>query len=120
MKRILAIAAILLLSSVSSALPSITPLHGGKISKPEMAAKKLYGAWKRHNRRAARQVASSAAVRKIFRSRYTGPDWEFNGCEKRGGGYDCFYRYEGGGVNMRVVGGAAASYRVQSVSFIAD
>ncbi len=120
MKRILAIAAILLLSSVSSALPTTTPLHRSKISKPEIAAKKLYSAWKRNKRREALQVASSSAVNKIFKSRYTGPDWEFNGCEKRGAGYDCFYRYEGGGVSMRVVAGAAASYRVQSVSFIAD
>ena len=120
MKRVLAIAAILLLTSVSNALPTATLLPGGKISKPETAARKLYSAWKRNKRREALQVASSSAVNKIFRSRYTGPDWEFNGCEKRGAGYDCFYRYEGGGVSMRVVRGAAASYRVQSVSFIAD
>ena len=119
-KRVLAIAAILLLTSVSFALPTTKPLPRGKISKPETAVKKLYSAWKHNNRREALQVASSSAVNKIFRSRYTGPDWEFNGCEKRGAGYDCFYRYEGGGVSMRVVRGAAASYRVQSVSFIAD
>lgn len=120
MKRVLAIAAILLLTSVSNALPTAMLLPVGKISKPETAARKLYSAWKRNKRREALQVASSSAVTKIFKSRYTGPDWEFNGCEKRGVGYDCFYRYEGGGVSMRVVKGAAASYRVQSVSFIAD
>lgn len=120
MKRVLAIAAILLLTSISFALPSTKPLTAGKISKPETAAQKLYSAWKRNKRSEALQVASSSAVNKMFKSRYTGPDWEFNGCEKQGAGYTCFYRYEGGGVSMRVVKGKGASYRVQSVSFIAD
>jgi len=119
-KRVLIVAAILLLTSVSFALPTIKPLPRGKISKPETAAQKLYSAWKRNRRREALQVASSSAVNKIFRSRYTGPDWEFNGCEKKGAGYDCFYRYEGGGVSMRVVKGTGVNYRVQSVTFIAD
>jgi hypothetical protein len=117
LKKVLVIAAILLLTSISSALPTTVPL---KISKPETAAQKLYSAWKRNKRREALQVATSAAVNKIFRNQYTGPDWEFNGCEKHGTGYDCFYRYEGGGVSMRVMKGTGASYRVQSVSFIAD
>jgi hypothetical protein len=120
-KRILVIFAISLLVPLTSALSSATttpPLT--KISKPETAAKKLYSAWKRHKRSEARQVASLAAVNKLFKTRYTGPDWEFNGCEKRGAGYDCFYRYEGGGTTMRVVGGGASGYQVKSVSFIAD
>lgn len=120
MRRFLVITAISLLMLATSALSTTTPLSSGKITKPETAAKKLYGAWKSHDRRAALRVASSAAVNKLFRNRYTGPDWEFNGCEKRGAGYDCFYRYEGGGTSMRVTGSAAAGYRVQSVSFIAD
>jgi hypothetical protein len=112
--------ALSLVLTITPAL-SMTTLTGvGKVSKPEAAAKSLYNAWKRNNRRAALQVASTSAVNKIFKSRYTGPGWEFNGCERRAGGYDCFYRYEGGGVNMRVTGGSAAGYRVRSVSFIAD
>ena len=120
MKRVLIIAAISLLIPVMSVLSKPAPPSSGKVSKPETAATKLYAAWKGNNRSAALQVASSSAVKKMFRSRYTGPDWEFNGCEKRGAGYDCFYRYEGGGVTMRVTGGAKAGYRVQSVGFIAD
>ena len=120
MKKILAIAAISLLITVTPAVSTAMLSGGGKVSKPEAAAKGLYNAWKRNNRRAALQVATQSAVNKVFRTRYSGPGWEFNGCEKRAGGYDCFYRYEGGGVNMRVVGGAAAGYRVRSVSFIAD
>jgi hypothetical protein len=120
MKRVLIVAAILLLTLLPFVLPTTGSLPRGKISKPETAAQKLYSAWKRNRHREALQVASSSAVNKIFRSRYTGPYWEFNGCEKRGAGYDCFYRYEGGGVSMRVVKGTGASYRVQSISFIDD
>jgi hypothetical protein len=119
-RKILVVAAISLIVAVTPVMSTTPLLNVGKISKPDAAAKSLYNAWKSNNRRAALQVASTSAVNKIFRTRYTGPGWEFNGCEKRAGGYDCFYRYEGGGVNMRVVGGAAAGYRVRSVSFIAD
>ncbi|HEY0324309.1 MAG TPA: hypothetical protein VGC66_25405 [Pyrinomonadaceae bacterium] len=120
MKKISIIAAMLLLVTLTPAMSKPTLFSGSKASKPEAAAKGLYDAWKRNDRRAALRVASTSAVNKVFRTRYSGPGWEFNGCEKRAGGYDCFYRYEGGGVNMRVTGGAAAGYRVRSVSFIAD
>ena len=120
MKKVLVIATLLLLVPVTSVLPKALALHAGKASTAEAAARGLYSAWKRNNRPAALQVASRSAVNKVFKTRWTGPDWEFNGCEKRGSGYDCFYRYEGGGVNMRVTGGTRAGYRVQTVSFIAD
>jgi hypothetical protein len=42
------------------------------------------------------------------------------GCNNRDAGFDCFYYYEGGGLNMRVEGGASAGYRVKSIYFIAD
>jgi hypothetical protein len=120
MKKLAVVAAMLLLVTLTPATPLTLPTGAVKASKPETAAKGLYNAWKRNNRRAALQVASTSAVNKVFRTRYTGPGWQFNGCEKRAGGYDCFYYYEGGGVTMRVVGGKAAGYRVRSVSFIAD
>jgi hypothetical protein len=120
MKKILIIAIISLLVTITPAMPTTALLKGGKVSKPDEAAKSLYSAWKHNDRRAALRVATSSAVNKVFKTRYTGPGWEFNGCEKRAGGYDCFYRYEGGGVNMRVTGGASAGYRVRSVSFVAD
>jgi hypothetical protein len=119
-KKILAVAVLSLLVTLTPAVSTASLLNAGKVSKPEAAAKSLYSAWKQHNRRAALKVATTSAVNKVFRTRYTGPDWEFNGCERRAGGYDCFYRYEGGGVNMRVTGGASAGYLVRSVSFIAD
>jgi len=119
MKKIFVVASLLLLVFVAAAAPN-TLLIAGKASNPEAAARGLYSAWKRHNRPAALRVASRSAVNKVFKTRWTGPDWEFNGCERRGSGYDCFYRYEGGGVNMRVTGGPRAGYRVQTVGFIAD
>ena len=121
MKRALVMAAISLLMAAAPALPTTVPSLKGKISKPEAAAQRLYGAWKRNNRRAATQVASTSAVKELFSSRWKGPDseWEFYGCEKSGAGYNCFYRNGPGGVRMRVIGGARAGYRVQSVGFIA-
>lgn len=91
-----------------------------KISKPETAAKTFYNAWKRNDRAAALQVASLPAVNEMFSTRWRRPDWEFAGCEKSGAGYNCFYRYEAGGAVMRVTGGPASGYRVQSVQFHAD
>ena len=119
MKKLLITIALSLLLTVTPAMSTSNWFNAGKTSKPEAAAKGLYNAWKRNDRRAALKVASSSAVNKVFKTRYSGPGWEFNGCEKRAGGYDCFYRYEGGGVTMRVVKGSAG-YSVRTVSFIAD
>lgn len=92
----------------------------GKISSPEVAAKRLYSAWKAHSRAAARKVASPAAVNKLFKTRWSGPGMKFMGCENRAGGYDCSYYYEGGALIMRVEGGASAGYHVESIKSIAD
>lgn len=124
MKKVLMVATVVVLllpmSLFTAASAPLVPL--GKISTPESAAKKLYSAWKKHDRSAARLVASNSAVNQLFKTRFTGdaPDWQFQGCEKRRGGYNCSFSYEGGGVTMRVAGGASAGYRVTSVSFIAD
>ncbi len=122
MKIILTIAAIMLIMLVnhSTAATALAPL--GKISKPEVAAKRLYGAWKKSDRPAARRVASRSAVNQLFKTRFTGdaPDWQFQGCERRGSGYDCSYSYEGGAAIMRVTGSASAGFLVSSVKFIAD
>jgi hypothetical protein len=120
MRKFCIIAIISLVVAASPATPTAVFAAGVKVSTAEGAAKGLYNAWKRNDRRAALRVATAAAVNKVFKTRYSGPGWEFNGCEKRAGGYNCFYRYEGGGVNMRVTGTAAAGYRVRSVSFVAD
>ena len=119
---VLIIAATALLIPVNPSTSAIALVHNEKVSNPEVAAKRLYGAWKRSDRPAARRVASRSAVNKLFKTRFTegGPDWQFQGCERHRGGYDCFYYYEGGGATMRVTGGVSAGYRVRSVKFIAD
>jgi hypothetical protein len=120
LKKILIIAALSLLLTHTPAISSTALYAAGKASRPEAAAQGLYNAWKRNSRRAALQVATQSAVNKVFKTRYTGPGWQFQGCEKKGAGYNCFYYYEGGGVNMRVTGSSRAGYRVSTVSFVAD
>lgn len=122
MKTILMLAAMTLLIPINSATSAPALSSNVKTSTPEAAAKGLYAAWKKGDRPAARRVASSSAVNQLFKTRFTkgAQDWQFQGCEKRQGGYDCSYYYEGGGATMRVTGGKSAGYRVQSVKFIAD
>lgn len=113
----------LVLSIIMSAIFAGSPAAAvtvEKVSSPEVAAKRLYSAWKAHSRTAALKVASSAAVNKLFKTRWTGPDLKFMGCEKRAGAYDCSYYYEGGALVMRVGGSASSGYRVNSVRSIAD
>lgn len=108
------------MSAMFAGSPAAAALTVGKVSSPEAAAKRLYSAWKAHSRTAARKVASTAAVNKLFQRRWTGPDLKFMGCEKRDGAYDCSYYYEGGALVMRVKGSASAGYIVNSVRSIAD
>ena len=99
-----------------------SPLIGrGRLPKSaETTARQLLSAYKSCNRAAARKVASPAVVRKIFKNCRPGEaNWEYMGCDKEGKGYSCSYRYEGGGVNLRVVK-QGNGYRAVSVGFIAD
>lgn len=109
---------IFLCAAFSSA--TVVAARKGKITKPEVAAQRLYGAWKAHSRSAARKVASTAAVNKLFQKRWSKPGMKFMGCENRAGGFDCSYYYEGGALLMRVEGGASAGYHVESIKYIAD
>jgi len=92
----------------------------GGISDPAVAAKQLYNSWKKGDRANARKNASETALNQLFKQPWSAPDLKFTGCENHTGGYDCFYRYEGGGLMMRVEGGASAGYWVQSINFVAD
>lgn len=86
----------------------------------ESTARRLLSAYKNCDRAAALKVASPAVVRKIFKNCRKGEaNWEYMGCDKEGKGYSCSYRYEGGGVNLRVVKNSKG-YRAVSVGFIAD
>lgn len=113
-------AQLLLTISLYTSITELVPAE--KISTPESAARMFYGAWKRNDRQAALAVASRTAVKQLFKTRFTqgAPDWQFQGCEKRRGGYDCSYYYEGGSATMGVVGSRSTGFRVTLVKFIAD
>ena len=99
-----------------------SPLMGrdGLPKSPETTAKGLLSAYKSCNRTAALKFASPAAVRKLFKNCTTeGVKVDFMGCEKQGKAYSCFYYYEGGGINLRVVK-YGNGYRVVSVGYVAD
>lgn len=104
--------------SVKQTRPSNS--NRNRITAPQVAAQRLYLAWKGGNRPAALVVATPAAVNRLFSRPFTGPDLQFQGCTNRNAGFDCAYSYEGGGLIMRVTGGASAGYRVESVRFVAD
>jgi hypothetical protein len=121
-EKILIIAAVVLLLPLSLYTSTTAPGLTGKMSNPEVAAKRFCGAWKRHDRPAAQRAAPLPAVNQLFRARFTrgAPNWQFRGCEKRRGDYECLYYYEGSGTTMRVTGSQSAGYRVTSLKFIAD
>ncbi len=102
--------------------PASTPTRTirDRITNPEVAARGLYEAWKAGDRAKALKSASQAAVNRLFAQPWTSSDLQFMGCNNRDAGFDCFYYYEGGGLNLRVEGGASAGYRVESVEFIVD
>jgi hypothetical protein len=122
LKIILIIAATVLLIPINSYTWATSLVPTSKVSNPETAAKRFYGAWKRTDRPAARRVASRSAVSQLFKTRFTkgSPGWQFQGCERLGRGYDCYYSYEGGSATMRVTGNASAGYLVSSIKFTAD
>lgn len=122
MRIALILAAAVLLIPINQPTTATPLISKGKVSSAEAAAKSLYAAWRKYDRQAARRVASSIAVNQLFKTRPTkdAPQWQFQGCDKRPGGYDCSYSYEGGAATMRVTGSARAGYLVKSVKFIAD
>lgn len=103
----------------AAAKPATQP--PGKISDPAVAAKRLYAAWQKHDRKAARAVASSAAVSKLFSARFH--TLAFQGCERGDEGFQCVYHDAKEGlydVAFTVEGGASAGYGVTSVSFSSE
>jgi len=91
-----------------------------KFVSPELAARRLYGAWQKGSRRAALKVATKGAVNTLFANRWK--DWgpmKFKGCERNDGGtIICRYIGRGSGVlEMGVEGGASlGGYNVDAVS----
>jgi hypothetical protein len=84
------------------------------------AAKYLFGAWKAGDRNRGLEIASTGAVKTLFRTRFGGVGHTFQGCEAEKGGRSCAYSYEGGAMFMHVRGSAVRGYEVRSISYIAD
>jgi hypothetical protein len=102
-------------TTITEAAPSTT-LAREAAASAQATATLLFEAWKMGDRSTALSVASEEAVDALFRSKVSRPAPEFEGCDRVGTGqHDCAYRYEGGGIVMRVSGG-----RVERVEFIAD
>lgn len=92
-----------------------------KITAPELAAKRLYDAWKKHDRKAANGVATRAAVSKLFSANFR--PLQFKGCEHVETTFQCIYHdaaEELFDVSFEVDGGASAGYSVTSVSFSSE
>jgi hypothetical protein len=91
-----------------------------KFVSPEAAARRLYDAWRRRNRRAALKVATRRAVNILFGNSWT--SWrpmKFKGCERsESGDIICrFISQRSGVLEMGVEGGASVGgYNVESVS----
>lgn len=93
----------------------------GRISDPQVAASRLYEAWRAGRRPAALRVATPEAVDKLFGVRRRA--MRFEGCRNREeGGFQCIYRDARLDLSlaMEVDGGASAGYSVISVSFSSE
>lgn len=85
------------------------------------AATRLFAAWRAGDRNRGLEVASTGAVKTLFRTRYGGVGYIFQGCEKERGGQRCAYSYEGGAMFMHARRLSAGSgYWIDSIGYIAD
>ncbi|GHH69847.1 hypothetical protein GCM10017673_20970 [Streptosporangium violaceochromogenes] len=100
----------------------VSRVYGSRhLTTPEKAAKHLFNAWKAGDRNRGLEVASSGAVRTLFRTRYGGTGHMFQGCEAEAGGRRCAYSYEGGAMFMhaRKVSPGGGHW-IRSIDYIAD
>jgi hypothetical protein len=92
-------------------------------ASPKAAATALYRAWRTNSRTAAGKIANAATVKKLFRTRASGPGWKFQACmenveeEPR---FDCSYTYPGGSATLGVYDSDAYGWFVNSITFRAD
>ncbi|GII65520.1 hypothetical protein Skr01_56050 [Sphaerisporangium krabiense] len=104
-------------------------VSGGKVAKvyesrhvtaPEKAAQYLFAAWKAGDRNRGLEIASTGAVKTLFRTRFGGAGYIFQGCQAERGGRSCAYSYEGGAMFLHLRGSKIRGYEVRSISYIAD
>lgn len=112
LKSVVSLALILLCATTAWSLP----VRRGTAAD---AAQGFYAAWKTHNRAAAGKVASRAAVAQLFKNKWTGPDWYWQGCETTKRRTTCAYSYDGGAAifTMKAQG---KGYVVTAISYIID
>ncbi|MFF4986731.1 hypothetical protein ACFY19_06060 [Streptosporangium saharense] len=85
------------------------------------AATRLFAAWRAGDRNRGLEVASTGAVKTLFRTRFGGVGYIFQGCEKERRGQRCAYSYEGGAMFMHARRLSAGSgYWIDSIGYIAD
>ncbi|QYC44140.1 hypothetical protein Nocox_32845 [Nonomuraea coxensis DSM 45129] len=92
------------------------------VTKPATAATRLFAAWRHGDRYSALEVASTGAVKTLFKVRYDprGVAHHFQGCTAEPKGFACAYSYEGGAMLMHVRGTRSSGYEVGSISYLAD
>ena len=87
------------------------------VLSPEIAARRLYQAWKKRDRRAALNVATRQAVNDLFQEKWGPMKPGKNFCEGEDFNYTCTYYNDGGGVLEMGIGKAASmTFQVTSVS----
>ncbi|MGW5259915.1 hypothetical protein ACWEQG_03020 [Microbispora sp. NPDC004025] len=110
-----------LLMVVSGA--KVTKVYASRhLAKPSAAAGHLFDAWRKHDRNRGLEIASTTAVRTLFRTRHDpkGVKYFFQGCNSEPKGYSCAYSYEGGAMFMHVRGSKSRGYEVTSIGYVAD
>ncbi|WP_157545869.1 hypothetical protein [Microtetraspora fusca] len=92
------------------------------LTRPSTAAAYLFSAWQKGDRDRGLEVASTAAVSSLFRTKYdpAGVTYYPQGCTAEPKGFSCAYSYEGGAMLMHVTGTRSSGYEVRSISYIAD
>ncbi|WP_189249355.1 hypothetical protein [Streptosporangium pseudovulgare] len=92
------------------------------LTTPSAAARHLFSAWRRGDRNAGLEVATTAAVGRLFRTAYDprGVRHIFQGCTPEPRGHACAYYYEGGAMVMHARGSATTGYEIHSIGYLAD
>jgi hypothetical protein len=108
-------------ASPAPTLDAITtppPAQPSGASTPDDAALTLHDHWVAGDSSAALETATQQAVNELFA--HPGNPLDFQGCIREGSRHTCFFYYEGGGLNMIVMGDPATGYLVSKTFFVAD
>lgn len=106
-------------TTTSPSTTSTTTPAPRKAASPDAAAQRLFADWQAATPADTSEYANQQAVDQIFAQPVGSPVPDFQGCFASGGdGATCDWRYEGGGLVMRVQGDADG-WLVESVSFVA-